>query len=91
MAIPAAITSLILGLILFSILSIFVPSLLAGIVAAVLVTPFFLIITLSPLIFLTGMFLVYESIVWTLTYREVQAAEELLSPAIQGEIGNVEA
>lgn len=67
-----------------------VPGLLAGllsslflsgpfpwIVGALFGLPFFLVVAFSPLVLLRGFGLVYNSTVWTLTYRELKALDNL--------------
>jgi len=57
--------------------SLFLGGPLPWVVAFIAGVPLFLLVTLSPLVFLRGLALVYNSTVWTLTYRELQALESL--------------
>lgn len=77
LAIPAAIISFIPGLIAFGIASLFLPTLAAWVVALIAIAPLFLIITFAPVVLLSGLFFVFDSIVWTLTYREVVAVTDM--------------
>lgn len=91
LAIPAAIVSFVPGLIAFGIASLFLPTLAAWLVALIVVAPLFLTITFAPAILLSGLFFVFDSIVWTLTYREVAAATDTLAvetvgPAPEGTV-----
>ena len=79
--IPTALAGLVVaaipGLIAFGITSIFAGAPLNWIVALVAALPLFFVVTFSPLILLQSLFLVFHSIVWTLTYREMKAVENL--------------
>jgi hypothetical protein len=57
--------------------SLFASGALPWILAALAGLPFFLLIALSPTWFLRGLGLVYNSAVWTLTYRELNTLQSL--------------
>jgi hypothetical protein len=69
--IPAALVAAIPGLLAFAVASLFTTSPLTWIIAALFALPFFFTLVFAPLIFLQGWYLLYESNVWTLTYREL--------------------
>ena len=81
MLIPAAIAAILPGLIAFGVTSIFASSPLAWIIAFLAAAPFFFIILFAPLLVFLGWYKIYESNVWTLTYREIKALESLSAPA----------
>ena len=74
---PAALIAALPALIGFGITSLFASGPLAWIVGALFGLPFFFITLFSPLIFINGWYKLYQSNVWTLTYREIQALENL--------------
>ena len=57
--------------------SLFLSGPLPWIVGALFGLPFFLVVASLPLLFLRGLGLVYQSTVWTLTYRELRAMQGL--------------
>jgi hypothetical protein len=57
--------------------SLFLSGPLPWIVGLIAGLPFFLLVAFSPLFFLRGLELIYNSTVWTLTYRELQALQSL--------------
>lgn len=65
------------GLLVGGLSSMFLGGPLPWIVGTVVGLPFFLVVAFSPLIFLRGLELVYNSTVWTLTYRELNALQSL--------------
>jgi len=73
LALPALIVAAIPGLIVFGITSIFASWPIALIFGLVVALPFFFTIALSPLLFVSGWVKIYESSVWTLTFREMKA------------------
>ena len=79
--IPAALVAALPGLIAFGITSIFASGPLAWIIALLVAMPFFFIVMFAPLFLLNGWYLIYQSNVWTLTYREIKAMESLAAPA----------
>jgi len=70
---PAALVAAIPGLIAFSITSIFTGGALAWIIAILVAAPFFLMVLFAPLTLVNGWYKIYESSIWTLTYREMKA------------------
>lgn len=77
MAIPGAIVSAIPGAIAFAITSIFSGEILPWIVAALVALPFFITVALAPITFVQSLYMLFESSIWTLTYREMNALEAL--------------
>ncbi len=76
-----AVVAAIPGFLVGGLVSLFAPTwvaILAGLVAA---APLFLIILGSPLLLIDGWMRIYESSVWTLTFREMKALEELAPAA----------
>jgi hypothetical protein len=51
--------------------------------AAIIGMPFFLVVAFSPVLLVSGWGLIYQSSVWTLTYRELKALE-MVAPAVAG-------
>jgi hypothetical protein len=72
---PAALVAAIPAAIALGLTSIFVSGPLAWIVAFLVALPIFMMVTLAPLILVSGWYLVYKSSVWTLTYQEIRALE----------------
>ena len=83
LAIPAAIVALIPGLAVFGITSIFASGPLAWILGLLAALPFFFLIVFAPLTLVSGWYKIYSSSVWTLTYREIQAVENVAAPAVE--------
>jgi hypothetical protein len=73
MLLPAALVAAIPGLIAFGITSIFASGIWAWIVAILVAVPFFLLVLFAPLTFVNGWYKIFESGIWTLTYREMKA------------------
>jgi hypothetical protein len=80
LALPAVIVAAIPGLAVFGITSIFASGPLAWILGALAALPFFLLVVFAPLTLVTGWYRIYASTVWTLTYREIQALENVAAP-----------
>ncbi len=80
LALPGAIVAAIPGLAVFGITSIFTSGPLAWILGLLAAVPFFLLIVFAPVTLLSGWYKIYESSVWTLTFREIKALENV-SPA----------
>ncbi|MEZ0396703.1 MAG: hypothetical protein ABWK53_09785 [Anaerolineales bacterium] len=72
-AIVAAIPAFLVG----GLISLFAPTWVAVLVGLLVAAPFFLLILASPLLLIDGWVTIYESSVWTLTFREMKALEEL--------------
>ena len=73
LVIPAVIAAAIPGLAVFGITSIFASGPLAWILGLLAALPFFFLITFAPLAVISGWYKIYESSVWTLTFREMKA------------------
>ena len=76
-AVGGIVAALIPSLLTVGIASIFSPDYWPWIFAAIIGGPIFLVVTFSPIIFVEGLAKVYESSVWTLTYRELKALEAI--------------
>jgi hypothetical protein len=74
MAIPGAIVAAIPGGIAYGISTIFTSGFWAWVIAGLTAAPFFLLIMFSPAMLLGGLYSLYISNMWTLTYREMKAA-----------------
>jgi hypothetical protein len=75
--VPAILVAAVPALIAFGITSLFAHWIVAAIVAAVFGVPLFFMVMFSPLVFLNGLYNVFESSIWTLTYREMKTLESL--------------
>lgn len=73
--IGGVIAAIVPALLTAGIASFFAPDFWPWAFAALVSLPFFLIVTFSPIIFVEGWGLLYESNVWTLTYRELKVVE----------------
>ncbi len=73
--VPALLAGLLPGALAFGVASLFTGTPLTWIIGGIAALPLFLIILFSPLIFLRGLYTVFESSAWTLTYRELKAME----------------
>ena len=74
---PAGLVAALPALIAFGITSIFASGPLAWIIALLVAIPFFFTILFAPLFLVNGWYKIYESNVWTLTYREIKALESI--------------
>ncbi len=74
---PAAIVAVIPGLVAFGITSIFSGGVLAWIVGGLVALPFFFLVLFAPLLLIGAWIQVFNSSVWTLTYREMKALESV--------------
>lgn len=79
---PAGLVAALPALIAFGITSIFTSGPLAWIIALLVAVPFFFTILFAPLVLINGWYRLYESNVWTLTYREIKALENLTAPIL---------
>lgn len=70
LTIPGALVSAVPGAIGFGITSIFTSGWLPWAIAALVALPVFLMIVFSPISFFNGWFVVYESNIWTLAFRQ---------------------
>ncbi len=75
--IPAAIVAAVPGLLAFGITSIFAGGPLSWIIGALVALPFFFTTLFAPFALISGWYAIFESNVWTLTYREMKALEGL--------------
>lgn len=69
---PAALVAAIPGLIAFGIASLFTEVILAGVIGLLAALPFFFTVVFAPLVLLNGWYMIFDSSVWTLTYREMK-------------------
>ncbi|MGD0879434.1 MAG: hypothetical protein ABSA01_14985, partial [Anaerolineales bacterium] len=83
LALPAVIVAFFPGLAVFGITSIFASGPLAWILGVLAALPFFLLIVFAPLTLVNGWYRIYASSAWTLTYREIQALENVAAPAVE--------
>jgi hypothetical protein len=80
---PAAIVGAIPGLIAFGITSIFAYGPLAWILGILVALPFFMLVVFAPLTLIGGLYKIFVSNVWTLTYREITALESVAPVDVQ--------
>ncbi|MFZ6030229.1 MAG: DUF7544 domain-containing protein [Chloroflexota bacterium] len=81
MALPAAIVAFLPGITVFGIISVLFSSVpVALIIAAIVALPLFFMVMFSPLLLVSGWYHLYQSNVWTLTYREIKALENAALP-----------
>lgn len=80
-AVIAALVSAVPGLLLVGIFSIFLSGPAPWIAAAVFILPLFITVATSPWTLVSGWKLLYDSIVWTLTYREIKTLPVLAAGA----------
>jgi hypothetical protein len=80
--IPAALASVVPALIGFGIASIFTSGPLTWVIAAITALPVFFTVLFAPLMLFSGWYKIFQSNVWTLTYREIKAKESLAAPAL---------
>jgi hypothetical protein len=73
--IPGVIVAAIPGLIAFGISSLFTGSILSAIIGGVIALPFLFTVLFSPLYLISAWYKVFDSSVWTLTYRELKVLE----------------
>jgi len=78
--VPAAFVAALPALVGYGITSIFASGPLAWIIAVLAAIPFFFITLFAPLFLVHGWYKIYESNIWTLTYREIKALENLAPP-----------
>ena len=71
--IPAILLAAIPGFLVFGITSLFSAGPVAVFLGILFALPLFFTVTFSPLVFLSGLYRVYESAVWTLAYREMKS------------------
>jgi hypothetical protein len=83
LVLPAAIVAAIPGLAVFGITSIFATGPLTWILGLLAAVPFFFTVVFAPLILVSGWYIIFESSVWTLTYREMKVLESVLPADVQ--------
>jgi hypothetical protein len=77
---PAGVIAFFPGLLAFGIASLFAGGPWNWIIAILAALPFFFVVLFAPLVVLGGWYSIYESSVWTLTYREIKALANLVPP-----------
>jgi len=85
--IPAVLAAGLPALIAYGIASIFTSGPLAWVITAIAAMPVFFTVLFAPLMLFSGWYKIFQSNVWTLTYREIKAKESLsasLLPAAEG-------
>jgi hypothetical protein len=81
--IPALLIAAIPGFIAYGIASIFTNvTLLAIIIGLIAALPLFFTVLFSPLLLVSGWYKIFDSNIWTLTYREMKVMENNIPPAI---------
>lgn len=70
---PAALVAALPGLLAAEIASLFTAWPLAAMIGIIIALPFFFSVLFAPLLLLSGWFIIFDSCVWTLTYREMKA------------------
>jgi len=80
--IPAALAAGVPALIAYGIASIFTSGPLVWVIAVLSAIPLFFTVLFAPLMLFSGWYKIYESNVWTLTYREIKAMESLAAPEL---------
>jgi hypothetical protein len=65
------------GAIAYGITSLFAGSILSWVVAAIVALPIFFTILFSPISFVSGLYIIFSSTVWTLAWREMKVLENL--------------
>jgi hypothetical protein len=73
--IPAALTAALPGLLAYGLASLFTSAPLTWIIGIIIALPFFFTMLFAPLFLIAGWSLIFDSSVWTLTYREMKALE----------------
>lgn len=84
--VPAVLVAAIPGLIAFGIASLFTHWVLAAIIGAIVALPILLTVAFAPLTLFGGWYMVYDSSVWTLTYREMKTLEGLAPATAEAEV-----
>ena len=83
--IPAALAAGVPALIAYGIASIFTSGPLVWVIAVLSAIPLFFTVLFAPLMLFSGWYKIYESNIWTLTYREIKAMESLAAPELPAE------
>lgn len=82
MLLPAALVAALPAAVAYGIASVFAGGPVVWVITALVAIPFFFTILFLPLVFVTGWYKLYESNVWTLTYREIKAIDSLAAPSL---------
>jgi hypothetical protein len=77
------------GLAAFGIASLFASSPLTWIIAGIVALPFFFLVTFSPLCLIGGLYDIFQSSVWTLTFRELKTLETLAPASMPSDQSSV--
>jgi hypothetical protein len=85
LVIPAVLVSSVPALIAYGVSSIFAHAPITWIITVLAAIPFFFTVVFAPLFLFAGWYKIFESNVWTLTYREIKAVEALAAPAMPAE------
>jgi hypothetical protein len=80
--VPAGLVAALPALIAYGISSLFASGPLTWIITLLVAIPFFFVTLFAPLVLINGWYKIYESNVWTLTYREIKALENLAAPVL---------
>jgi hypothetical protein len=80
--IPAALVSAVPALIAYGIAGIFTSGPLTWVITVLAALPVFFTVLFAPLMLFNGWVKLFQSNVWTLTYREIMAKENLTAPAL---------
>jgi hypothetical protein len=81
--IPAVLVAAIPGLIGFGIANLFAGTILSVIIGIIVALPFLFTVIFAPLYLVGAWYKVYESSVWTLTYREMKTLENLQPDSVE--------
>jgi hypothetical protein len=82
--IPAGLIAALPALLAYGISSLFASGPLLWIITILAALPFFFVVVFSPLILVSGWYKIYESSVWTLTYREIKIVTAPHLPEVTG-------
>lgn len=83
MLIPAVIVAAVPGVLIYLVASIFTKvTLVAVIFGAIAFLPVFFIVLFSPMLLFSGWYRIFESNIWTLSYREMKVMEGNTPPAL---------
>lgn len=77
---PAALAAAVPALIAYGIAGIFTSGPLTWVISVIAALPVFFTVLFAPLMLFNGWFKLFQSNVWTLTYREIKAKESLSAP-----------
>ncbi len=85
MVVPGVLVASLPALIAYGITSLFTSGPLAWLIAVLAALPFFFLTVFAPLLLVSGWVTLYTMNVWTLAYREINAAESLAGQAAPSE------